>query len=102
EAAASVNPGLRKLGETNMGKILEQIDFLEGKTTDAMKQQHEAGLRHWERIRMTVAPAGKPQERVVNIFQYVHKFGFPWLDRFVERAELDFEAGWRPHEAVYL
>ncbi|HZG75346.1 MAG TPA: bacillithiol biosynthesis cysteine-adding enzyme BshC, partial [Paenibacillus sp.] len=102
DAAASINPGLRKLGETNMGKILEQIDFLETKTTDAMKQQHEAGLRHWERIRTTVAPAGKPQERVVNVFQYVHRYGFPWLDDLIERAELDFGAGYRPHVVIYL
>ncbi len=102
DAAASVNPGLRKLGETNMGKILEQIDFLETKATDAMKQQHEAGLRHWERIRTTAAPAGKPQERIVNVFQYVHRYGFPWLDELIERAELDFAAGYRPHVVVYL
>ncbi len=102
DAAASINPGLRKLGETNMGKILEQIDFLEAKTTDAMKQQHEAGLRHWERIRTTVAPAGKPQERVVNVFQYVHRYGFPWLDELIERAALDFEGGYQPHVVIYI
>lgn len=102
EAASAVNPGLQKLGETNMGKILEQIGFLEAKTLDAMKQRHEAGLRQWERIRMTVAPGGKPQERVVNIFQYVVKYGFDWLDELIDSAELDFAAGWRPHETVYL
>ncbi|WP_158299477.1 bacillithiol biosynthesis cysteine-adding enzyme BshC [Paenibacillus antri] len=102
DAAASINPGLRKLGETNMGKILEQIDFLETKATDALKQQHESGLRHWERIRTTTAPAGKPQERVVNVFQYVHRYGFPWLDDLIERAELDFGAGYKPHEVIYL
>jgi len=102
DTAALVNPGLRKLGETNLGKIIEQIDYFEAKTTDAMKQQHEAGLRQWERIRMTVAPAGKPQERVVNVFMYVNRYGFAWTDELIERAELDFEAGYRPHEIIYL
>ncbi|HZG88272.1 bacillithiol biosynthesis cysteine-adding enzyme BshC [Paenibacillus sp.] len=102
DAAAAVNPGLRKLGETNLGKIIEQIDYFEAKTTDAMKQQHEAGLRQWERIRMTVAPAGKPQERVVNVFMYVNRYGFAWTDELIERAELDFSAGYRPHEIIYL
>src|SRR5690606_32167438 len=32
ELAASINPGLGKLGETNLKKILEQIQFMEGKT----------------------------------------------------------------------
>lgn len=102
EAAASINPGLRKLGETNMGKILEQIDFFEKKSTDALKQQHEAGLRQWERIRVTIAPVGKPQERVVNVFQYITRYGFSWLDTIIELAELDFEQGYRPHDVIYL
>jgi bacillithiol biosynthesis cysteine-adding enzyme BshC len=102
EAAASINPGLRKLGETNMGKILEQIDFLQNKSIDAMKQQHEAGLRHWERIRLTVSPLGKPQERVFNVFQYINRYGFEWVDELLDAADLDFHAGYRAHEAVYL
>jgi len=102
DAAASINPGLRKLGETNLGKIMEQIDFLEKRATDAMKQQHEAGLRHWERIRLTIAPNGKPQERVVNVFQYLNRYGVAWLDTVVEAAELDFSTGYKPHEVIYL
>lgn len=102
ESAASINPGLRKLAETNMGKILEQIDFLENKSTDAMRQQHEAGLRHWERIRLTVAPAKKPQERVVNVFQYINRYGFDWLDELIGQVELDFAAEYRPHDIIYL
>lgn len=100
--SASINPGLRKLGETNMSKILEQIEFLKTKSADAVKQQHEAGLRQWDRIRITVAPAGKPQERVVNVFQYIARYGFPWLDALIEQTPLDFAAGYKPHEIVYL
>jgi len=102
EAAASINPGLRKLGETNLGKILEQIDFLETKSIDAMKQQHEAGLRHWERIRLTVAPADKPQERVVNVFQYIARYGLAWLDELLEATRIDFGASYRAHDVIYL
>lgn len=102
DSAASINPGLRKLGDTNMGKIVEQIDFLESRTLDALKQQHEAGLRQWERIRWTVAPAGKPQERVYNVFQYVNRYGFDWVGELLEKIELDFAAPARPHEAIYL
>jgi bacillithiol biosynthesis cysteine-adding enzyme BshC len=102
EASASINQGLRKLGETNMGKILEQIDFLQNKSIDAMKQQHEAGLRHWERIRLTVSPLGKPQERVYNVFQYINRYGFEWLDSLVKCAVIDFQAPYRVHDVVYL
>lgn len=101
ETIAQVNPGLRKLGETNMGKIVEQIDFLEKRSTDAFKQQHEAGLRHWERIRTAVSPAGKAQERVVNVFQYVSRYGFPWMDELLAAGTIDFEQ-YRSHEVIYL
>jgi bacillithiol biosynthesis cysteine-adding enzyme BshC len=102
EAAASMNPGLRKLGETNMGKITEQIEFLQNKSIEAMKQQHEAGLRHWDRMKQTVQPMGKPQERVYNVFQYINRYGLNWLDEFIDRAAIDFNSGYRPHDVVYL
>jgi len=102
DLASSINPGLKGLGETNLKRILEQIEFMEGKTIDALKARHEAGLRQWERVRLTAAPAGKPQERVVNVFQYIVKYGFRWLEEWIDAAALDFEREWRPHEIVYL
>ena len=32
ETLAGINPGLRKLGETNLQKIIEQMEFLEDKS----------------------------------------------------------------------
>lgn len=84
EAVSGINPGLRKLGETNMNKIVEQIDFLESRAADAFRSQHESALRHWERIRMSVLPNGKPQERVYNAFQYWVKYGGGWLRELMD------------------
>ncbi|TMV46676.1 bacillithiol biosynthesis cysteine-adding enzyme BshC [Paenibacillus mesophilus] len=84
EAVSGINPGLRKLGETNMLKIVEQIDFLEARAGDAFRSQHESALRHWERIRMSVMPLGKPQERVYNVFQYWVKYGGGWLRELMD------------------
>lgn len=84
DAVSGINPGLRKLGETNMLKIVEQIDFLESRAADAFRSQHESALRHWERIRMSVVPNGKPQERVYNVFQYWVKYGGGWLRELMD------------------
>lgn len=84
EAVSEINPGLRKLGETNMNKIVEQIDFLESRAADAFRSQHESALRHWERIRMSVLPNGKPQERVYNAFQFWVKYGGGWLRELMD------------------
>lgn len=84
EAVAGINPGLRKLGETNKLKIAEQIDFLEARAAEAFRSQHESAIRHWERIRMSVTPLGKPQERVYNVFQYWVKYGGGWLRELMD------------------
>ncbi|WP_199618942.1 bacillithiol biosynthesis cysteine-adding enzyme BshC [Paenibacillus alkalitolerans] len=102
ETVSEINPGLRKLGETNMGKILEQIDFLESRSLEAHKSQHEAALRQWERVRLSVAPGGKPQERVYNVFQYALKYGLPWLDGLIGHPFIDFSREPRSHFVIYL
>ncbi|WP_311764869.1 bacillithiol biosynthesis cysteine-adding enzyme BshC [Paenibacillus agricola] len=79
ELIASINPGVGKLGETNLSKIMEQIQFLEQKATDAARSQFDASLRQFQRIGLSVVPMGKPQERVYNIFSYLNKYGDAWL-----------------------
>jgi len=79
EVVASINPGLKKLGETNLLKILEQIDFLEARSTDAFQSKFEAAIRQMDRVRLSLFPMGRPQERVYNIFAYLNKYGDSWL-----------------------
>ncbi|MDR0268940.1 bacillithiol biosynthesis cysteine-adding enzyme BshC [Paenibacillus sp.] len=76
----TVQSGLTYLGEKNKVKILEQITYLERKTKQALEKQHEAALRQWEQIYVSLFPMGKPQERVYNIFYYINRYGFGWID----------------------
>ncbi|MDF2669561.1 MAG: bacillithiol biosynthesis cysteine-adding enzyme BshC, partial [Paenibacillus sp.] len=66
ERVGTINPGMRKLGETNMAKIIEQIQFLESRANEAFEAQFDSALRHWERLRVSLHPQAKPQERVFN------------------------------------
>jgi bacillithiol synthase len=81
---STVNPGLQKLGETNLQKIREQISYLAGKSQDALLAQHDAGVRQWERMKHSLIPLGKPQERVYNIFVYTNKYGEDWLRQLMD------------------
>lgn len=90
ELIAGVNPGLGKLGETNMGKIIEQIGFLEQKAADAVRSQFDASMRQFQRIGLSVLPLGKPQERVYNILTYLNKYGSDWLYELVD-GELEHD-----------
>lgn len=80
----TVQPGLVKLGSNNRDKIVDQIDFLAGKTAEAAAKQHEAALRQWERIEHGLYPLGKPQERVYNVLFYLNRYGFEWIDQLLE------------------
>jgi bacillithiol biosynthesis cysteine-adding enzyme BshC len=95
---STINPGLRQLGETNHQKILEQIQFLEARSKDAFEAQFDAAKRQYERIRQSLTPLGKRQERVYNIISYLNKYDDGWL-----KDLLNTELEWNGmHYAVYL
>jgi uncharacterized protein YllA (UPF0747 family) len=78
---------LKKLGETNRQKIIEQIDFMAGKATDAYQSQFDAALRQMDRLKLSLHPLERPQERVYNGFPYLNKYGNGWLRELVETNE---------------
>jgi len=98
QMVASINPGLKGLGETNHQKIVEQIEFLENRAKDAFESQFDAAKRQFERIKQSLTPLGKRQERVYNVFAYLNKYGADWLKVLIE-AELE-ENG--QHVVVYM
>ncbi|WP_281888145.1 bacillithiol biosynthesis cysteine-adding enzyme BshC [Paenibacillus sp. YYML68] len=93
-----INAGLVKLGETNLGKITEQIDYLAQKAEDGLRTQNETGLKHFAKIEQSLVPGGKLQERVYNVSMYLNKYGFAWLEELVT-AELELDG---KHRIYYL
>ncbi|MGO4541366.1 bacillithiol biosynthesis cysteine-adding enzyme BshC [Paenibacillus sp. 2TAB19] len=98
DLATSVAPSLAKLGDTNMQKIVEQIEYMGSKTVDTFNKQFEASIRQLDRIGLSIKPAGKPQERVLNMVIYWNRYGLIWLDKLLE-APYSRSGG---HEIVYL
>jgi bacillithiol biosynthesis cysteine-adding enzyme BshC len=84
ETIATINPGLKKLGDTNMTKIIEQIDFLEQKAADGYRTLFDSSLRHWNRIGLSLLPGGRPQERVYNVVVFLNKYGSDWIGKLLE------------------
>lgn len=72
-------PAIGKLGDTNHMKVLEQIDYLHAKAKDAHSKQHDAGVRQWERLKLSLWPFDRPQERVLNPLQYECRYGQDWF-----------------------
>ncbi|WP_424768280.1 bacillithiol biosynthesis cysteine-adding enzyme BshC [Paenibacillus sp. sgz302251] len=84
ELAASIQPGLSKLGDTNLQKIVEQINYMSSKTVDAYNKQFEASTRQLDRIYLSIKPLGKPQERVLNMTAYWNRYNLAWLEKLLE------------------
>lgn len=98
DAIGTINPGLRQLGDTNRQKIVEQIQFLEAKSKDAHEAQFDAAKRQYERVRQSLIPLGRKQERVYNVISYLNKYGDGWLKELLH-AEFEWNGS---HYAVYL
>lgn len=84
EAISAINPGMAKLGDVNYLKIVEQIEFLENRATEAHASQFDAAIRQLERIRLSLYPLDKPQERVYNVLAYLNKYGDSWLQELLQ------------------
>lgn len=72
-------PTLNQLAITNQAKVLEQIDFLHRRAKQALTKQHEVGIRHWQRMKVSLYPMEKSQERILNMLAYASRYGEDWF-----------------------
>jgi bacillithiol biosynthesis cysteine-adding enzyme BshC len=84
ESLSAIHSGIKKLGDTNLDKILEQINYLETKASDAHKTNFDSSLRQFDRIQLSITPLAKPQERVYNVCAYLNRYGDRWLRQLIE------------------
>ena len=83
-----LDKGLIPLFEKNQARLLEQIEFMEGKNEDQLKQKHEVALSKFNRVDNSLRPMGAPQERILNALNYMNRYGIPFLS---ELAHLNYE-----------
>ncbi|MFB9280008.1 bacillithiol biosynthesis cysteine-adding enzyme BshC [Cohnella cellulosilytica] len=76
---SGLQPGLARLAESNRDRIVEQISYLESRSVDAIAKRHESSLRQWDRIRQSLTPLAKLQERVYGTIHFWNRYGPGWL-----------------------
>nr|WP_154895145.1 bacillithiol biosynthesis cysteine-adding enzyme BshC [Paenibacillus xylanexedens] len=81
---AQIHAGLDRIGDTNLKKINEQMQYLQKQTQKAIADKHEVGLRHWNGIQNSLFPMNKPQERVHNALYYLNRYGTKWIQELIE------------------
>lgn len=78
-----INRGLETIGQTNLSKIMEQIDYYEKKTSEAQEFRHQTDLQRLDRIANGIYPFNQLQERVYNVIAYINQYGKQWLDDLI-------------------
>lgn len=74
-----LDPQLPRLAEKNLAKVLEQVEWLEGRAQGAVRKNNEQLLRHVQRLQTELSPPGG-QQRLYNIFWYINKYGMDFLN----------------------
>lgn len=81
-------PGLIPLFKKNEGILLEQLSFMEGKVEETLKIKHDVSLAKFEKVENSLRPLGGPQERSLNVYYYLNKYGLGFVQQL---TSLDFE-----------
>lgn len=82
--------GLLPLLKKNEGIVLSQLEFMERKFEEALQLKHEVRLSQYDRIENSLRPSGGPQERMWNIYYYLNKYGFDFVERLMN-LPFDFD-----------
>jgi bacillithiol biosynthesis cysteine-adding enzyme BshC len=75
DALADIQTGLLDIAATNERKVIEQLAFLQHKVTHALQVKHEATLRQWDRVMLSIMPDGVLQERIHHVVTMMAKYG---------------------------
>ena len=97
DAARPVDPTLKGPIEHARSVSLDGWSEAERKIMQALKRENETRLQQVEKARLHLFPDGVPQERLVNVFYYLVRYGSPLLedllDRFFEHLPDGMTAG---------
>ncbi|QZT33123.1 bacillithiol biosynthesis cysteine-adding enzyme BshC [Caldalkalibacillus thermarum TA2.A1] len=98
EKVCRINKGMEQLGRKNLDKVLEQVDYFHKRAMAAFKTQHEAAIRHFDKVEQALYPEGRLQERVYYPFHFFNKHGFQLLEVLMQQS-FCFNG---KHKLVYL
>lgn len=89
-AALARDPGSQGVVGRGKRAIFQGIEVLERKLGDRVKDQHQLMRQQLEKVAVHMYPGGDPQERILNIYPYVIRYGESLLEAVYERADTLF------------
>ncbi|PTX51249.1 bacillithiol biosynthesis cysteine-adding enzyme BshC [Melghirimyces profundicolus] len=95
---SGIRPDLNELGQTNLGEVFKQVDYLEKETRKAMEKRRETDLRRFAGLEAELNPGGQLQERVHNLVPWWNRYGENWLEELIRTPLLSKNL----HRVVHL
>ncbi len=68
------------------------LEDVEKKIVASLKRENDIALGQLEKAQLHLYPLGKPQERVLNAFYYLARYGRGFLDAVLERMRVEWAA----------
>lgn len=84
---AQAEKSLEKAVHAEMQRIRNSISQLESKALRAYKKQNENLVLQLRKLKDKLFPGGKLQERTENVFSYLIRYDYEFIDRIVEHAD---------------
>ncbi|WLR43632.1 bacillithiol biosynthesis BshC [Bacillus carboniphilus] len=84
--ALQMDQSLLGVAKKNSFFIEEQLDFFLKEVEKKQMQKYNTQLSKFKRIETSIKPKNSPQERVWNIFYYINKYGFSFLQELQSQS----------------
>jgi bacillithiol biosynthesis cysteine-adding enzyme BshC len=87
----TIDPTLKGPVQHVRSQSFAALDELEKKIVHALKRENEIALAQLEKAQLHLFPESKPQERVMNPFYYVARYGGAFLEGVYERFQVNLD-----------
>ena len=91
DAAEPIDPTLKGPIFSARNEGFKAISDVEKKIRHHVKLNEETELEQIEKAAINLAPEGKPQERVLNVHQYLARYGDELIPAIAERMEVELD-----------
>ncbi len=93
QAATQVDPTLKGPVTHARNAAMAAFEEAEKRILQAVKRQNEIALSQLEKAQVHLYPNGKPQERVLNVFYYLARFGGDLIEALLGSFRIEMPAG---------